>query len=134
MPIDASIPLGVRPAQFNLGEMFGAMQAARQNRVQGLQLRSAERDEADATAINAALQSSVTQDGAPDYNLAARSLELAGHGQAAQKIRTFQASQAKAQAEAAKAALEVEGLRLGNVETRFGMAHGLLAGAKRNPD
>lgn len=139
--IDPSIPLGVRPATFNLGDMFGAMQGMQQMRAQGqqsrinaLHLQQAEDAQADTEAINAALRTSLTPDGAPDYNLAARTLEIGGHGQAGQKIRTFMAAQAKAQAEAAELALKNEATRYGNMDTRLGLAHGLLSGAKRNPE
>lgn len=140
MPIDPSIPLGVRPAQFNLGDMLGGMQAVQQMRDQqqqstyrGMQLRKLQDDQADEDAINHAIQTSVTADGQPDYGLAASTLERLGRGQAAQKIRQFQSQQEKAHQDAAKAALETEAKRYEVVDTRGGLAYNLLAAAKKDP-
>lgn len=138
--IDPSIPLGVRPAQFNLGEMFGAMQGMQQLRSQGQQqrlqdikLREADQAEASDNAIRLALQQHVGADGTPDYDAAAAKLESVGFGPEGQKLRKFKVEQQKAAEEAAKAALETEGKRYEIVGQRGGLAYNALSAAVTDP-
>jgi hypothetical protein len=140
MPLDPSIPLGVRPATFNMGDMFGAMQGMQQmraqqqqSRIQALQLQQAEQEQADFDAINVALQQNIGPNGRPNYSAAASALEQARRGTAAQKLRTFEAAQAKAEREAINAGLDQQKKQIEVLDANGGLAFRELTKAKADP-
>lgn len=134
MPVDPSIPLGVRPAQFNMGDVFSAMQGMQQMRTQSLQLRQAQDAQADSDALNTAMQRApIGADGQPDYFAVATHLEGTGHARVGQQVRKFGDERVKAQQEQAEKALKLEADRYKAIDTRGGIAYNKLIAAENDP-
>src|SRR5688572_18575561 len=114
--------------------MFGAMNAMRQSRMQGLQLQQAEQEQADHDALNQALQNAPKgANGRPDYGAVATMLERGGNARAGQKIRAFEAEQRNKELDASKKLLEVQNLRFDDIDRRGGLAFNALAVAEKDP-
>lgn len=134
MPIDPSIPLGVRPATFNLGEMFSAMGNMQQARIGSLKLQEAERQERDFRAINAALQRAPRDvRGVPNYDAVAQQLESEGFGSAGQSVRQQAAAIEKARSEALTAQFDTRIKQADVLDANLGVATILLERAKDEP-
>ncbi len=88
--VDTSIPLSIRPAQFDLSRVESPMnqmaamyqlQGAQQaNALRQMQMAAAEREIESTNALNSAYQSGLTEDGTIDYGKVMQSLARGGQG------------------------------------------------------
>lgn len=126
MPIDPSIPLGIRPAQFEsplqtLGSMMQLRGLQQQQQANGLQLQNQQRAVQDDQAMRGAIRKFSAPGGMPDFDAAAADLESQGFGTAALKLRDSVFDQRKKMADGYKVQQE-------NLKTRLGLASQIAYG------
>lgn len=127
MPIDASIPLGVRPVELpnqlaQFGQIAQIQGLQQRNRLAELQFAQAEREQAKELAIGDAYRTNVNPDGTLNRQGLIGGLASAGQGAAIPGIQKTFSEQDKATREAEKARLEQAGQQIGLIGQVAGSA------------